>query len=622
MKENDFLRIRFDVFPTNPSGESEATGNPTFPSNGRNLTCLAAENQLQERNAHEFASRIPSTVPGACTLICSPAFARRYAFAQQLFMRKIRMRERGTERALTGCLVRYAKGAPIPQTPHESSYRKEDSMRNRLLATTAAMLVGMTLAAAQNLPNAQSESGSAGADRQQQGRDMQRGAQDSGSAAQDKRGQSQRSEQRQQRDQTTGQSQAKDRDQNAQGQNKQEDRGNSAQSQNKESQSKQGQSKQDQSKPRSETQRNQTTGQGQHEQSRKNDRDQTQGQAPQRQQGQSNQGKQGQAQQGSPKQGGSEQSQSGQNQPQAPQGQNQAQQGRADGNVTLTSEQRTKIQQTVLAGNNVPRVNNVNFALNVGVSVPRSVRVVEVPPTLIEIYPQWRGHQYFVVHDDIVIVDGSRRIVTTLPMSSSAGNAAQVDRRGGGAQTGSAGDLVNLGPDEIRQVQIVLKERGFYRGEPDGVLGPATTQALIVFHRREGLQANGRIDTRTVTALGVSNRSGQQGNQNEPATTGQSGNSTQQSPANENAGRGGQPSAGQNNSNAMPQNNNEKQQQPANQNAGAGQKNDPSGNQPATTGQGGDRSQQPAARQGSGSDKSGQPADQKPQQGNPNRSSK
>ena len=159
-------------------------------------------------------------------------------------------------------------------------------------------------------------------------------------------------------------------------------------------------------------------------------------------------------------------------------------------------------------------------------------------------------------------------------MSSSAGGAAQVDRRGGSAQTGSAGDLVNLGPDEIRQVQIVLKERGLHRGEPDGVLGPATTQALIVFQRREGLQANGRIDTRTVTALGMSNRSGQQGNQHEPATTGQSGNSTQQSPANENAGRGGQPSAGQNNSNAMPQNNNatQQQQQPTNQNAGAGQK--------------------------------------------------
>ena len=150
------------------------------------------------------------------------------------------------------------------------------------------------------------------------------------------------------------------------------------------------------------------------------------------------------------------------NQPQAPQGQNQAQRGRADGNVTLTSEQRTKIQQTVLAGNNVPRVNNVNFALNVGVSVPRSVRVVDVPSTLIEIYPQWRGHQYFVVNDDIVIVDRSRRIVTTLPMSSSAGGAAQVDRRAGGAQTDSAGDLVNLGPDEIPS--------GADRAEGEGLL--------------------------------------------------------------------------------------------------------------------------------------------------------
>jgi hypothetical protein len=45
------------------------------------------------------------------------SFARRYALAEQLFMRKIRMRERGTERALTSCPVRHAKGAPIPQVP-------------------------------------------------------------------------------------------------------------------------------------------------------------------------------------------------------------------------------------------------------------------------------------------------------------------------------------------------------------------------------------------------------------------------------------------------------------------------------------------------------------------------
>ena len=203
MKTNDFARVRFDVVPNKSVRRIEgATGT------GRSLQ--RPEPHLSGcRESIARAQASPRRVPGTCTLICLSAFARGYAFAKQLFMRKIRMRERGTERALTGCLVRYAKGAPIPQTPHESSYRKEDSMRNRLLATTAAMLVGMTFAAAQNMPNAQSERGSAGADRQQQGRDMQRGAQDSGSAAQDKRGQSQRSEQRQQRDQTTGQSQAK-----------------------------------------------------------------------------------------------------------------------------------------------------------------------------------------------------------------------------------------------------------------------------------------------------------------------------------------------------------------------------------------------------------------------------
>ena len=111
--------------------------------------------------------------------------------------------------------------------------------------------------------------------------------------------------------------------------------------------------------------------------------------------------------------------------------------------MTLSSDQRTKIQQTVLAGSNVPRINNANFALNVRVAVPSTVRIVDVPPTLIEIYPQWRGHQYFVVRDDIVIVDRSRKIVATVPVGSSGGGGAQLNNTGRntgrGPQVGSAG---------------------------------------------------------------------------------------------------------------------------------------------------------------------------------------
>jgi len=40
--------------------------------------------------------------------------------------------------------------------------------------------------------------------------------------------------------------------------------------------------------------------------------------------------------------------------------------------------------------------------------------VVEVPSALIEIYPQWRGHMYFVVGDQIIIVDRNNRIIAVL----------------------------------------------------------------------------------------------------------------------------------------------------------------------------------------------------------------
>jgi hypothetical protein len=511
-------------------------------------------------------------------------------------------------------------------------------MRNMLLASTAALMVGITFASAQNMPSAgqsgssaQTERGSAGADKQQ-GRDAQRGAEESKqSGARDKQDQSQRSEGREQREQTTGQKEEGkqgQREPSSQSKGKQGQRDQSSQGQSKQGQrdqSNQGQSKQSDTKG-GETQRDQNI--------QREQREQTQG----RQQGQSDQTKQGQSdrtQQGQPQQGKSQQSQPQQSQPQqnqapAQQGQaqpnspnqagpnqqgqvqpNQAQQGQAGGNATLTSEQRTRIQQTVFAGNNVPRVNNVNFTINVGVAVPRSVRVVDVPPTLIEIYPQWRGHQYFVVQDDIVIVDRSRKIVARVPVGSSGGGSARTNETSG-AQVGNTAGVINLGPDEIRQVQIVLRERGFYQGEPDGILNQQTTQALIAFQQQQGFQASGRIDTQTVTALGVSTSS----------TTGQTGNTMQQQPANQNAGAGQQGTQGGNQpaTSTAPSGANTMQQQPANQNVGAGQQTgNQSVNQPSsTTGQSGQTGQPSSGNQ---NNTESQPA-ARPQSGNPNSGSR
>jgi hypothetical protein len=76
----------------------------------------------------------------------------------------------------------------------------------------------------------------------------------------------------------------------------------------------------------------------------------------------------------------------------------------SSGAVNLTTEQRTTIRKEVLTSS-APRATNINFSVNVGTVVPSSVRVVEVPPTIIRIHPQWRGYRYFVYNDEIVIVE-------------------------------------------------------------------------------------------------------------------------------------------------------------------------------------------------------------------------
>src|SRR5262249_12616507 len=173
----------------------------------------------------------------------------------------------------------------------------------------------------------------------------------------------------------------------------------------------------------------------------------------------------------------------------------------------------TQIREQVFTQSNVPRADNVNFSVRVGTTVPTSVRVVEVPDVLIRIHPEWRAHRYFVVRDDIVIVDNSHRIVSVVPVGSSG---AQLDRGGGSGGTRSGGATTGARREEVPGGQQVLIREGF-DVEVDGRLGPKTRQALTSFQQKSGLQATGQIDSQTVTKLGVNVRGGGQ------STTGQGG---------------------------------------------------------------------------------------------------
>jgi Protein of unknown function (DUF1236) len=250
-------------------------------------------------------------------------------------------------------------------------------MRSKLLISTAALLAGVAMASAQSMQGEQR--GGAAQGPQSQSSPKQSPSQDGMQGTQQDRSQ------RGQGGQATGQAQP-------------------------ESGAQQGKQGQSQQRSQGQKQREQTSGQGsqrQQGQTGQSQQDQTQPSQTQPSRTQPSQTQPGQTQ--------PSQTQSGQTQaPQQGQTTQQGQAGQAGGSANLTTEQRTRVRQTVLTGSNVPRVNNVNFALSVGTTVPTRVRVVAVPPPLIEIYPQWRGHMYFVVGDQIIIVDRNHRIVAVI----------------------------------------------------------------------------------------------------------------------------------------------------------------------------------------------------------------
>jgi hypothetical protein len=92
--------------------------------------------------------------------------------------------------------------------------------------------------------------------------------------------------------------------------------------------------------------------------------------------------------------------------------------------VSLNVQQRTQLGQTI-ARHNVKPVTNVNFSISVGTAVPRSIQLNALPADLVTIVPQYRGYSYFVVEEQIVIVEPSSvQIVAVIPYSGSTASHA------------------------------------------------------------------------------------------------------------------------------------------------------------------------------------------------------
>lgn len=59
--------------------------------------------------------------------------------------------------------------------------------------------------------------------------------------------------------------------------------------------------------------------------------------------------------------------------------------------------------------------------------------------------------------------------------------------------------------DSIRRTQQALKDKGFYKGSVDGIMGPRTRTALRNYQKQNNLQGDGRFTRETAEHLGALN---------------------------------------------------------------------------------------------------------------------
>jgi hypothetical protein len=83
--------------------------------------------------------------------------------------------------------------------------------------------------------------------------------------------------------------------------------------------------------------------------------------------------------------------------------------------AALSTEQHAKIRDTLRSGK-AERLTNVQFSTTVGMIVPGTVHRYDLPVSVLEYAPQYRGYEYILVGDEILIVDPrTLTIVAVIP---------------------------------------------------------------------------------------------------------------------------------------------------------------------------------------------------------------
>jgi Protein of unknown function (DUF1236) len=104
---------------------------------------------------------------------------------------------------------------------------------------------------------------------------------------------------------------------------------------------------------------------------------------------------------------------------------------RVQGNTHISNESASRIADTLLA---TSTSQNVNVNVNVGAALPGDVRLLPLPANVVDLVPEYRGYEYVVVNDEIVIVQPSTR------------NVVEIIDTGGGAEAMAATRVTRCNP--------------------------------------------------------------------------------------------------------------------------------------------------------------------------------
>lgn len=84
-----------------------------------------------------------------------------------------------------------------------------------------------------------------------------------------------------------------------------------------------------------------------------------------------------------------------------------------------------------------------------------------------------------------------------------AQNSTSTTTKSATKQGAKRGPIFRATKEQINQAQAILKERGFYAGEPLGKLDDATREGLRKYQQAEGLKVTGTLNKITLEKMNI-----------------------------------------------------------------------------------------------------------------------